>query len=339
MNILLTGSSGFYGSILFEELCSRKHNVFGLDVVKSNHLRKNVQIICNLCDFENLYKQTSKLKIDLIIHLASQIDFAASSQDLLYKNNVVSTKNIAKLGKILKVKRVIFTSSNSVYLGLKKRFIFKNDKPLPIDMYGKSKLESEKILLKYKKFFYVNILRCPNIIDSGRFGMLSILFELLKSNSTLWVLDNGIIKHQCLYAKDLNLAIIKIMRLKKTTIYNIGSENVESFKSVFIKLIKSAGSRSKIRSFPSFLAIPFLKLLYKLKLSPLGPYQFRMLTQDFIFDLEYIKNDLKWKPTLSNAEMLNLAFLSYRNSLSYKTSANSSKVSMGFLNILKFIKF
>jgi hypothetical protein len=39
------------------------------------------------------------------------------------------------------------------------------------------------------------------------------------------------------------------------------------------------------------------------------------------FDLKHIKNNLKWKPTLSHVEMLNLPFFTYKNSLNFEKSA------------------
>jgi UDP-glucose 4-epimerase len=342
LNILITGSSGFFGSILFKQMFQDGHFVIALDLEVSDKIPKKNQILCNLCDYKSVADKLANYNFDVIIHLAAQIDFAINDQKLLYKNNTKSTKNIAEYAKKSKVKRLIFTSSNSIFLGLSKGIIMNSDLPCPADYYGKSKRDSEIILSKYKKDFYVNILRCPNIIDSGRVGMLSILFELLKSNSTLWVLDNGRIKHQCLYAQDLISAITKLLTFNKSITLNIGSDNVLNFYDVFTKLILRNGSKSKIRSLPIFLILPLMKLLYLLGLSPLGPYQFRMLTKNFEFDLTTIKKELNWLPSKDNFEMLQLAYSYYLNNfdkLKINSSANSSKINMGVLHVLKYIKW
>ena len=342
LNILITGASGFFGTILFKELSQDGHFVVGLDLVTSKSIPLKSQVICDLRIYKSIIDELANYNFDVIIHLAAQIDFAISDQKLLYKNNVESTKNISEYAKYKNVKRLIFTSSNSIFLGLTKSIIMHSDEPYPIDYYGKSKRDSEIILCEYKKNFHVNILRCPNIIDSGRVGMLSILFELLKSNATLWVLDKGIIKHQCLYAQDLCLAITKLLTLNKSITLNIGSDNVMSFFDVFNKLIAKSRSKSKIRSLPIFLILPLIKLLYLFRLSPLGPYQFRMLTKNFEFDLSVIRKELNWHPSKDNFEMLHLAYSYYLNNLDkikQNGSANGSKINMGVLRVLKYIKW
>ena len=75
----------------------------------------------------------------------------------------------------------------------------------------------------------------------------------------------------------------------------------------------------------------------------MGPYQFRMLTSDFEFDTTYVKEKLGWQPTLSTAEVLEIACQSYIDSLGKKLScnngANGKPIKMGILRVLTFIKF
>ena len=73
----------------------------------------------------------------------------------------------------------------------------------------------------------------------------------------------------------------------------------------------------------------------------MGPYQFRMLTMDFEFDISKIKKQLNWKPTKTNAEIIRIAYDFYIkniNSSVKKLNASSRPVNMKILNILKFIK-
>jgi len=342
LRVLITGVSGYYGSILTKYLLNQDIECVGIDLVPSDILSNEKLIICNLCDSMDLEQKLRGQKFDAIIHLASQIDFAVRNQRNLYDNNVVGTRNIAKIALALGIKNFIFTSSNSIFLGVKNKFIRDDDAPSPIDMYGRSKCDSESILLNYQNKFHVNILRCPNIIDAGRVGMLSVLFELVRSNATLWVLGDGGIRHQCLYAQDLNTAVVKLLSSSKSSTYNIGSSNVPSFLEMFQHLIKLTNSKSKIRSIPATLAIPILKLCYKFHLSPLGPYQFRMLTQDFEFDLSKITAELGWKPTQNNSQILEIAYRHYCDNIQNiqsKKSANSAPVKMGILGLLKLFKW
>ena len=73
----------------------------------------------------------------------------------------------------------------------------------------------------------------------------------------------------------------------------------------------------------------------------MGPYQFRMLTKDFVFDISKIKRELNWAPTKNNGQIIYKAYLHYissKISLGTSSSANSKSVSMGILSLLKLIK-
>lgn len=335
MKILVTGSSGFLGKLLLEEFDRTGISYVGADLNQTNPID-----VCNPVEVESLFTQNH---FDTVIHLASKIDFASSSQKELYDNNVKSTEVLCQAALKFGVRKFIFTSSNSVYLGNSETIgIHEGISPQPIDMYGRSKVDSEQILNKYAQSMNVVNLRCPNIIDAGRVGMLSILFELLQSNSALWTIGDGSIRHQCIYAKDLISVFYKVLKYEKSNTFNLGSERVPTFYEMYQALIELCHSRSKIRSIPGFLAIFPLKLLYRMGLSPMGPYQFRMLTRDFVFDISRAKQELDWKPTLNNTEMLGLAyeyFVKNKEELkSGKISANSAPVKMGVLRLLKVFR-
>lgn len=342
MKILVTGSSGYYSQILCNFLSKNGYLCYGIDLLEGERCNLIGYTKLDILDKSSLRKIFEKNQFSAVIHLASQIDFAVKKQSDLYFNNLQSTKNILALSKEFGIKKIIFTSSNSIYLGNDQEIIGELDIPVPIDEYGRSKIDCENILNECKGELDINIIRCPNIIDSGRVGMLSILFELLKSNSTLWVLKGGEVRHQTIYAEDLNKAILKLLQYSGSTVHNIGCDEVKNFKEIFSYLIELSKSNSKIRRVPDFIVIPLLKLAYKFNLSPLGPYQFRMLTRDFRFDTQKIKRDLNWCPEKNNAEILGIAydfFLKNEINIKNKKSANRGSVNLGILKILKIIKF
>lgn len=43
-----------------------------------------------------------------------------------------------------------------------------------------------------------------------------------------------------------------------------------------------------------------IEICFKLVISPLGPYQYKMILASFVFDTTKIKEKLDFKPTLSN---------------------------------------
>ena len=85
-----------------------------------------------------------------------------------------------------------------------------------------------------------------------------------------------------------------------------------------------------------------MKLAHRLGISPLGPYHYQMIAEDFLFDTSKIKARLGWKPTLTNEQMLVRAYQYYaaqRKEIHARTdvSAHSKPTAMGVIRLLKWI--
>ena len=83
-------------------------------------------------------------------------------------------------------------------------------------------------------------------------------------------------------------------------------------------------------------------LAHLLRLSPLGPYQYRMIAEDFVFDTSRIKKLIEWQPTLTNGEMLWRAYRYYQENRREienrsEVSAHRQQAAMGILKLLKLI--
>jgi UDP-glucose 4-epimerase len=100
--------------------------------------------------------------------------------------------------------------------------------------------------------------------------------------------------------------------LRRTDVFNIGSDDVPTIREMYQSVIDKAGTGARVARVPGAIAIPVLKVAHRLGLSPIGQYQFRMLTMDFTFDTAKIKRELSWAPTLNNSQMLLAAFEHYR---------------------------
>lgn len=341
LRILVAGSSGFLGGILIPKLVDAGHEVLGIDKIPS--LNQSYRTIT--CDLSNEKSTTMALGsecFDIVINLASQIDFSVFDQTKLYENNVISNRILLDLSIRCRARNYIFTSSNSIFLGIPESVISIKDIPRPVDMYGKSKLQSEIEIRKTEGVIHHQIIRCPNLVDVGRVGMLSILFDILKSDATLWVIGKGQVRHQMLPAADLCNYILSVLELDESSTVNLGSSVVPTMKEMFSELQKRVNSKSRIRSIPAWLTLPLMKVLYKLSLSPLGPYQMRMLTKSFQFAEERDSIPVPWASTVSPVELLERAYYSYLEPSSSNLlarSANQSSATKGIGKILTWIRF
>ena len=148
---------------------------------------KNVETLkIDITNIKNCEKILN-LKPDIIINTAAitNVDYCEKFEKNAFDVNVTGTKNIAKIAEKLGSK-LIHISTDAVFSGDKK-FYVEEDKPNPISVYGKTKLESEKIISKVND----SVILRPSVL----FGWIP--FEYIKTkdesrktmNFGLWVID------------------------------------------------------------------------------------------------------------------------------------------------------
>jgi len=239
------------------------------------------------------------------------------------------------------VRKHVFTSTNCLWGEAMGRPVREDDPPNPVELYGRSKLEAERIILEYTDITSV-LLRCPTIIDFGRLGLLSILFEFIDEGRRVWAVGGGRNRYQFIYARDLANACVLALDYPRSDIFNIGSDNVKPIAEVYEYVIRNAKSKSKVAALPQGPTIAAMKLAYRLKLSPLGPYHYKMIAEDFLFDTSRIKERLGWRPTMTNEEMLWRAYQYYSENrreieLRQDVSAHRKAAKMGVIRLLKWV--
>ena len=260
----------------------------------------------------------------------------------LWESNVDGTSNIVAAAAERGVTSLVFTSSNCLWARNLGRPVREDDPPEPVEIYGQSKWEGEKILRRFRDRLNIVTLRCPTIIDEGRLGLLAILFEFIDEGRKVWVVGGGTNQYQFIYAKDLVDACIRAARSECSATLNVGSDDVPALRDAYRYVIDRAGTGSRVVTVPRGPAIAALRFAHLLRVSPLGPYQYRMIAEDFIFGTARIKHELGWQPTLTNGEMLWRAYRYYRENrlkIAKRTdvSAHRQQAKMGILRLLKSI--
>ena len=174
MKIFITGGLGLIGSHLANQLTNAGIQCYIFDVKEnhSDHFKINDNIIKMKGNILKDLKSFNSINdIDGIIHLAgvSRVIWGEKYPELCYDVNVNGTINILKLISKLKNKPwLIYGSSREVY-GEQKIFPVSEDAPIqPINLYGKTKAESEHLCRKYATKFNFNlaILRFSNVYGS-----------------------------------------------------------------------------------------------------------------------------------------------------------------------------
>ena len=189
MAVLVTGGAGYIGSHVSVELLEAGKNIVIIDNFSNSSpevLDKIKEITgkdfkfyeLNMLDEEKMEQVFKENEIDSVIHLAGLKAVGESVQKPIeyYHNNLSSTLILLKLMKKYNCKKIVFSSSATVY-GMPKEVPIKEDAPLSTtNPYGTTKLMIEKILKDVNtadSSFRIILLRYFNPIgahESGKIG-------------------------------------------------------------------------------------------------------------------------------------------------------------------------
>ncbi len=225
--ILITGGAGYLGSVLTEHLVNLGYDVAVLDNLMYNqnsllHLfhNKNFRFINgDVRDTELLKKIVPNF--DFILPLAAIVGANASERDKELTKSV-NYEAIASINKIRDQKRqkIIFPTTNSGY-GTKSSDIYCTEEtPLePISIYGTTKVEAERELLKSNNTITLRLATC--------FGFsLRMRIDLLVNNFVYKAIKDGYI---VLFEKNFKRDFLHVRDAARCFVHCI--ENFESMKN------------------------------------------------------------------------------------------------------------
>ncbi len=339
---LITGGAGFFGSILKKHFLSIGAKCVSIDLEPDDFKDESfVSYQGDINDNELMDEVFKTHKFDAIFHCAALLAHVKKDLKKLWHANVDGTRNVCKYAIKNNINKIVFISSNCLWAKNFDTPVTEEELPNPVEIYGKSKLEAEKILLSYKDKINSIIFRSPTIMDEGRLGLLGILFEFIDEDRKLPMVGSGKNKYQFIYAKDLAKAFELSLDTNYSDIFNIGSDDVKTFNEVYEYVINHSSSKSKLLHFPKLPMVWAMKICFWLGISPLGPYQYKMIASSFVFDTQKIKQKLGFVPTLKNEEMLLKAYEFYHKNkteiLNRKdVSAHNSVAKMGIIKLLKW---
>jgi len=159
MSILLTGGAGFIGSHAAVELLNEGYDIVVVDNLENSHMESILRVQelsgkefpfyhVDLLDTERLNELFAAHRIDAVMHFAGFKAVGESVEKPLdyYHNNITGTLNLCKIMKNHGVKKLVFSSSATVYgnpasLPIEETFPLSATNP-----YGRTKLMVEEIL-------------------------------------------------------------------------------------------------------------------------------------------------------------------------------------------------
>ena len=162
MKILVTGGAGYIGSHFVRYLVENNEQVVVLDNLERGHKEAfpdGIQFVqTDLRNETKLKGDLSDFEFDAVVHFAAYAYVGESVENpkLYYINNVIGSINLLNLLVERRIKKIVFSSTCSLY-GNPLKIPIKEDEPTkPINPYAQTKLTIEKVLNDYSKAYGIN---------------------------------------------------------------------------------------------------------------------------------------------------------------------------------------
>lgn len=265
MKALVTGATGFIGSHLCEGLLRRGYEVTCL-IRETSSLEwlEGLNLRFITCDYVRARSLVDVVSgFDYIFHAAGLKK--AHSEDDFFIVNVEGTENLIRAisENNPRLKRFIYLSSLAAVGPSRDGFPLREDsEPQPVSNYGRSKLEGEKVLLRYKDLVPITILRLPAIYGPRDKDWL-IFFKMLKKGIfPYW----GRCYYSLLYIDDLIQGIILSAESKKAEgkIYFLSDERIYTNEEIAREISYSLGTKMRRLNVPRFMMPVFAYIGEKL---------------------------------------------------------------------------
>jgi len=216
-NTIVTGGCGFIGSHIVDRLIELNHQVIVIDNLSASENEKfyfnekasyHKLDISNRNEIEPLFEN-----VDYVFHLAaeSRIQPAIQNPNRAYNVNVIGTLNILELSKKYKIKRLMYSSTSSVY-GLTKNLPTKETESIDcLNPYAHSKYLGEELFRQYYKTYGVDsvIFRYFNVFGErspvkGQYApVVGIFLNQRYQNKSLTIVSDGLRKRDFIYVGDI----------------------------------------------------------------------------------------------------------------------------------------
>ncbi len=251
-NFLLTGGAGYIGSHVAHMLIDKGHKVTIIDnlITGSKKIipRQAKLIQCDISNKKEISKIIKNNKFDIVMHFAGlirvddSIKFPKKYDNYNYKKAKIFIETCFENN----LKKIIFSSTASVYGNPKGKKVSEKNKLKPMNPYAKSKLKLEKFIIKNSKKNKIKyiILRYFNVAGADykkRTGMIAkastnlikVICEVATGKRKKFIINgnnfntkDGTTIRDFIHVSDLaqihNLSAMYLLKNKRSQIFNCG---------------------------------------------------------------------------------------------------------------------
>lgn len=276
--VAVTGANGFLGSFITECLINRGYDVTAV-VRKTSDKRwiENLPVkfsYATLEDKESLEK--SFKEVEMVVHNAGIVK--SQNPFDFFKINTEGTKNVLNAAIKKGISKIVYISSQAAAgPSINKKEKKEEEPENPQSMYGKSKLEAEKILLSKRSKINVVILR-PSAVYGPRdrefFSLVKLYYMGIKIYPGKKPFFTSLI-----YVKDVAQAVEKALskRIESGKVYFV-SDGVVYNLSYIYTLLEEFTAKKALRISLPLPFIPFLASIF---------FKDSVMTKDKVKDLKF----------------------------------------------------
>lgn len=316
MRILVTGATGFMGSMLVPELIRQGHSVKIL-VRDRNIALKKFGASCDIIEGDLTDKKSlinCANDIDIVFHLAALMGHDLPSDEAFKrfrKVNVLGTKNLVDSCKKSAVRKFIYISSTAAMGLLKEPTVNEHTECRPFTPYQVSKYEGERVVKKAaKEFDLPSIIVRPSMVYGPGFkGDFLTIAKVCKTGffPKIGLGDN---LSPALYIDDLIQALISFIDHGVTgETYIISSEESYPLKEAVLAIANTMNKKIHFIYAPVWLAVTGAKILEMLckvfrKKAPVTARNIKSTVTNRIFDISKAKQDINFEQKVTLQEGL-----------------------------------
>lgn len=310
-SVLITGGAGFVGSHLCRTLVTAGDSVVVVDNL-FNGLRENVPagvefLPVDIAD-DAFLERLAQRRFDAVLHCAAQSSNAISFRDprLDLMANQYGTLNVLKLCRALGVRRLLYTSSMSIYGQAQHLPTPESEPARPQSFYGVHKYAGEEYIrvlaeqygVQYTVFrLYTTYGPGQNLANRDQ-GLVSIYLSYILRGEPLLVKGSKDRRRDIVYVDDVVEALTRALDSPITygKTYNLGSGRAHTIEEIVGFLLREMGHRDGYA------------VLYD---APTAGDPDATLA-----DIRRIQADLGWQPRVFAEEGIRLTVQSYRRTVS-----------------------
>jgi len=290
MKMLMTGASGFLGSIVYKILDKLNYDITTVGISDTDN------IYCNLSTTVPKFDEN----FDCVIHMAGKAhSFAKGSKESsdFFRVNLGGTINLLKsLEQSNKLPiSFVFISSVAVYGKISGENIKENHPLNGTDPYALSKIQAEHYLERWcsKNKVKLGVLRPSLIAGKNPPGNLGAMINGIEEGKYFRI-GQGSARKSILMAEDIAILISKV--IEKGGIFNVCDDNHPSFAELEETIAKQLNKKAP-GSIP-YIVAKCAALVGDLLGNnfPINSNKLKKITTSLTFSNERAKQELDWKP-------------------------------------------